>query len=206
MQVQNVGLSQNNYSQKHNPNFTAIKSVKCDGLYKKYPELANELVTAFKKNPTAMEFCKKYDVDVVFYAVKQMQDAVESSIHIFFDNISKSKARKFFDKVLGKNEDKVVIHAWGNEYSLPRSLEKSTANLVVNISPERKVGDRFCGGLLDSHINAVDKEMQRVLKIKAQKTQEKEAPLVNKKETEKDLQNATFKLKDSIEKKKKKGS
>ena len=40
MQVQNVGLSQNNYSQKHNPNFTAIKSVKCDGLYKKYPELA----------------------------------------------------------------------------------------------------------------------------------------------------------------------
>ena len=73
MQVQNVGLSQNNYSQKHNPNFTAIKSVKCDGLYKKYPELANELVTAFKKNPTAMEFCKKYDVDVVFYAVKQMQ-------------------------------------------------------------------------------------------------------------------------------------
>ena len=48
--------------------------------------------------------------------------------------------------------------------------------------------------------------MQRVLKIKAQKTQEKEAPLVNKKETEKDLQNATFKLKDSIDSLIKKGS
>ena len=60
MQIQNVSLSQNNYSQKHNPNFTAIRSIKCEGLYKKYPEYANHLVEAFKKNPIAIEFCKKY--------------------------------------------------------------------------------------------------------------------------------------------------
>ena len=37
-----------------------------------------------------------------------MQDAVESSIHIFFDNISKSKVRKFFNKPTGNNDDKIV--------------------------------------------------------------------------------------------------
>ena len=77
MQVQNITLTQNNYSsQRHNPNFTAIKSVKCDGLYKKYPELANELIEALKQNPKAMEFCKKYDVDIIFYAIKQYQNSV----------------------------------------------------------------------------------------------------------------------------------
>ncbi len=39
MQIQNVTLAQNNYSQRHNPNFTSIKSVKCEGLYKKLQSL-----------------------------------------------------------------------------------------------------------------------------------------------------------------------
>lgn len=72
MQIQNVTLAQNNYSQRHNPNFTSIKSVKCEGLYKKTPELATDVVEAFKANPKAMEFCRKYDVDIVFYAFKDM--------------------------------------------------------------------------------------------------------------------------------------
>lgn len=45
MQVQNV----NNYSQMNNPNFTSIKGVRCEGLYKKYPEFADALVTAFQE-------------------------------------------------------------------------------------------------------------------------------------------------------------
>lgn len=195
MQVQNVGLSQNNYSQKHNPNFTAIKSVKCDGLYKKYPELANELVTAFKKNPTAMEFCKKHDVDIVFYAVKQMQDAVESSIHIFFDNISKSKARKFFDKLVGNNDDKIVLHAWANNYSLPSSMEQSTQRLVEYISPERKIGDRYRGGMLDSHIKSADERIQKVINEKRQDKYVQAQPV---KASKSGLEEKQAKLQDSI--------
>ena len=54
MQVQNV----NNYSQMNNPNFTSIKSVRCEGLYKKYPEFADALVTAFKKIQKLWSFAK----------------------------------------------------------------------------------------------------------------------------------------------------
>lgn len=175
MQIQNVTLSQNNYSQKHNPNFTAIRSVKCEGLYKKYPELANNLVSAFKENPTAMAFCKKYDVDIVFAAIKQMQDTVESSIHIVFDNISKSKVRRFFEGVLGKNDDKVVLHAWGNEYSLPCSIEKSTQNLAEHISPEVKTAEGYRGGMLDSHLKNAEERIQTALNKRLEKISKKKA-------------------------------
>lgn len=123
----------------------------------------------FKKNPKAMEFCKKYDVNIVFHAVKQMQDAVASSINIFFDNVAKSKPRKFFDKLTGNTDDKVVLHAWGNKYSLPQSLKESTVELIDKISPERKVGDSYRGGMLDSHLKLADEEMQKIISEKSKK-------------------------------------
>ena len=46
MQIQRVTSSQyENFNNKNsiNPNFTSIKSVKCEGLYKKYPEFAYKL-------------------------------------------------------------------------------------------------------------------------------------------------------------------
>ncbi len=198
MQIQNVSLSQNNYSQKHNPNFTAIRSIKCEGLYKKYPEYANHLVEAFKKNPIAIEFCKKYDVDIVFHAVKQMQDAVESSIHIFFDNISKSKVRKFFNKLAGNNDDKIVLHAWANNYSLSRNMEQSTQKLVEYISPERKVGDHYRGGMLDSHIKSADERMQKVINEKSKKKQDKYVQAQAAKASKSSLDEKQSRLQDSI--------
>ena len=101
MQINNMTSQPNNSSNKYNPNFTSNKSIKSEGMYKKYPQFANSLVESFQKNPKAIEFCKKYDEDFVFYAVKQMRDSVQSSVHIFFDNIAKSKTRKLFDKLAG---------------------------------------------------------------------------------------------------------
>lgn len=206
MQVQNVGLYQNNCSQKRNPNFTSIKSVRCEGLYKKYPEMAKSLVDAFKENPKAMEFCEKYDVDIVFHAMKQMQDSVESSIHIFFDNISKSKARKFFDKLTGNTDDKVVLHAWGNEYSIPGSLKASTVELIDNISPERKVADGFRGGMLDSHLRSADEKIQKTLSEKSKKAMDKAEQVQAAKESKDILKAERSELQKSIDELMKKGS
>ena len=65
MQIQNnLSFNNNNYSKcsKSNLNFTAIKSIQCQGLYTKAPEYGKELLEAFNKNPVAMDFCKKYDL------------------------------------------------------------------------------------------------------------------------------------------------
>lgn len=202
MQVQNV----NNYSQMNNPNFTSIKSVRCEGLYKKYPEFADALVTAFQENPKAMEFFKKYDVNIVFHAVKQMQDAVASSINIFFDNVAKSKPRKFFDKLTGNTDDKVVLHAWGNKYSLPQSLKESTVELIDKISPERKVGDSYRGGMLDSHLKLADEEMQKIISEKSKKNLDKYVQAQAAKASKARFEAKGSKLQNSIDELIKKGS
>ena len=50
------------------PNFKAIKSIKSAGLYKNQPRLVQGLVETFQTNKTAMDFCKKYDVDIATIA------------------------------------------------------------------------------------------------------------------------------------------
>ena len=116
MQINSIS-NQNNRS---NTSFTGIKSIQYRGLYKKAPELSKDLVEAFKQNPKAMDFCKKYDVDIVFYAVKETVDFIKSSIHIFYENPTNSKFRKFINMLNGK-KDSISTLGWGKY-----ELEKST--------------------------------------------------------------------------------
>ena len=80
MQIYNVMSNPNQTT----PNFKAIKSAKCEGLYKDYPSYGKNLVETFKKNPTAMKFCKKYDVNLVFHACKDMMNSVRSTLLLTF--------------------------------------------------------------------------------------------------------------------------
>ena len=93
MNIVNSNYTQNN--NRYNQSFTSIKNVKCKGLYAKYPELGKELVDTFKNNSKVMEFCKKYDVDVIFHAMKHGSDSVESAVGILYDNGAKSKFKQF---------------------------------------------------------------------------------------------------------------
>lgn len=67
MQIQRI----NNHSQNYNPNFSAIKSVKYNGLFKKlsdcdkkeYKEIIEKSLREF---PEFMDYCNKHDVDIIF--------------------------------------------------------------------------------------------------------------------------------------------
>lgn len=156
---------------KSNPNFTSIRSIKCSGLYKKHPEYGQELVDAFKKSPKAMEFCKKYDVDIVFYAAKERMAAVNSEIHVFFDDISRGKFKRFFDAINGKKED-VTIGCFSNEYDVEKSLHKSTRELIDRILPKSAGTNKNQNGLFDSHLKYADERVQEALDKKAQKLEQ----------------------------------
>ena len=139
------------------PNFKAIKTVKCEGLYKQFPKYGNELIDTFKKNPKAMEFCKKYDVNLVFYACKEAMNSVASSILIFFENPTKNK----FLGIFGSKQDKIDITGWGNENDTEKSLEAST-NQLVDYMLESTEG-KPVSGLLNQHLKLRDNEIQKIL-------------------------------------------
>ncbi len=139
------------------PNFKAIKSVKCEGLYKEFPRYGKDLVETFKKNPTAMEFCRKYDVDLVFHACKDMLNSVKSTILLIFENPTKSKFLGF----LGSRKDKIELSGYGNAYNYDSSLKAST-NTLIDYMSDSTTG-KPVSGLLDSHIKLKEKEINDIL-------------------------------------------
>ncbi len=194
MQITNNYASQN---KRYNQSFTSIKSVRCEGLYRKYPELGKELVETFKENPKVMDFCKKYNVDVVFHAVKHGIDGVESSVNVFYENVAKSKIKKFFD-FFSNSEDKVVIHSWGNEFDLYKSLNEATENLKAAMSPEN-VRSRRSTGLLESHMQTARESMEEILAKKAKAAQDKMDKLDSKTQMKKQKLDEKSKLNDAID-------
>lgn len=175
------------------PNFKAIKSVRCEGLYKKYPEYGQELVDTFRKNSKAMEFCKKYDVDIIFHACELAVAETESSIHILFKN----PAKKLFFGILGNTKDEIAIYGFGNQYDEKLSVYQSTTDLKNNITENVSVKT---SGFLNAYIKIKEEEIQETLDKKV-------AKLAQKQEKSKTIQNSknkivadTEKLQDSIQK------
>ena len=192
MQINNINQNYNN------TNFQAIKSVKCRGLYEKYPELGQQLVDTFSKCKEAMDFCKKYDSDIVFYAKKYGYDSVESSIHIFYDNPALSKLKKFF-KFLNSSEDKVELTAWGNpHYDLAESVQNATNTLCSYMRPWNKSINPQ-GGLLSSHIESADSDIQTVLAQRAGKIEKKIAKAESAKNMKIQLEDNKAKLDGAIQ-------
>ena len=181
---------------KTNPAFGAIKKVSCEGLYKKFPELGKELVDTFQKNPKAMEFCKKYDVSIVFNAINNGMKAVESSLYIFYDNISKSKFSRLF---LNTADDKINITAMNNEFNVYESLKKSTSELKGMMMPESSDVKRFGNGVLDAHIKYADENIQNALNKKAQKNAAKLSKIEEKNAARNELKENSGKLNEAIQ-------
>lgn len=153
MQIHNIMPNTNQTT----PNFKAIKSVKCEGLYKDFPRYGIQLVETFKKNPVAIQFCKKYDANLVFYACKDVMNSVRSSLLLFFENPAKSKILGF----LGSKKDKIELSGYGNAYDINSSLKASTNQLTdyMLYSTEGKP----VSGVLNSHIKLKEEEIANKL-------------------------------------------
>lgn len=190
MQIQNIQLTNLN---NQNTNFKSIKKIELCGLYKKNPELGNKLIDTFRRNPEAMEFCKKYDVSVYFDALKDNYNRVKTSLYIFYDNPAVSKVKKFF-KFLNSSEDKINIQ--GYDYG----LEESTNALMDHMLPSNYSSRKGnATGVLSSNIEYADGKIQEILNKKAAKKAaaiNKESEIAAKKE---ELQTATEKLNSSIQ-------
>ncbi len=140
-----------------------------------------------------MEFCKKYDVSVVFHAMKDNFDSAKASVCIFYDNIAKSKMKKLLN-FFNDSDDKVVISSWGKDYNLNKSLREATNSLKHAISPENPSA-KYQTGLLNAHLEVADRKIQEILTHNVEVKQKK----LNK-ISEKEILNTS--IKDLIDKSK----
>ena len=171
------------------PNFKAIKSVKFDGLYKTFPKQAKEMVDTFKENKVAMDFCKKYDTDIVFYAVRKNIHAVNNAILMFFNNPAKKK----FLGIFGSKRDKISLSTYSNEFELEKSFTNSVnrlKNFMINDKEK---------GLLISHINNKEKEINKVLSLKNDELIKKQTKKAAKQQAKLNFKNDSKNLDQSIQ-------
>ena len=122
-------IQQNSKSTKgHCTSFKAIKSIKCKGLYKKNSQYAQELVEAIKDNNTAMNFCKKYDVDVVLG-----REHTRTYLCMNFINPIKSK----FLGILGSKKDSIIVeYYYDNFIDANNRLKNNIAEVIGKPIPE----------------------------------------------------------------------
>lgn len=167
--------------------FKSIKSIKLKGQYKNNaPELGQKLIDTFKKNPKAMDFCKKHDVNIVFNA--HVNDGeypifpgVESSLYIFYDNPAVNKVKQFFKSLsLNGGDDKIFLFAWGG---ITDNLNTVTQALIKQILPNQPgIGN------LDFQIELAEKKIDEDM-----------AKKLNKKELKKESKETRQKLEDTIQ-------
>lgn len=123
----------NPIQQNNSPNFHSIKSIKCNGLYKKYPYKAKNLLDAFSKNQVAMSFCKEHDVDIVLAATHESA-GILSSLKMIFVDPTKSKILGIF----GSNKSSVMVYGTSRESeeifeTEEEILERATQNVITDI-------------------------------------------------------------------------
>ena len=120
------------------PNFKAIKSIECKGLYKKYSHYSKDLYTSLQKNVAAMDFCKKYDVDIVFDAKQKVfgggYDYVISSVQMLFNRPVKKRFLGFWKT----QKDEIKIASYYQDFDIKNALENATRKLKNYISESRK--------------------------------------------------------------------
>ena len=114
-------------------------------------------VIRYRKNPTAMQFCKKYDVDLVFHACKDMMNSVRSTLLLSFENPAKSKFLGF----LGSRKDKIELSGYGNAYDTRSSLKTST-NQLMDYMLDSTEG-KPVSGVLNSHIKLKEEQIADTL-------------------------------------------
>ncbi len=146
-----------NYYMNNALAFGAIKSVKCTGLYEQFPDLGKDLVDTFQSNPKAMDFCKKYDVDLVFSAIKTGWSSVQTTLHVFYDDLSKGKFKKFWQG-LTSSPDEVSVASFSGSYNInyEDSLKATTLSLKQMIAPP---GTKGYKGTLDKFLKEADDKL-----------------------------------------------
>ncbi len=77
--------------------FKAIKGIKYTGLYRQYPEFADDLIKTFKSNKIIADFYTKNDVRITLDAeFKNGLYAVENSLSVVYKSIHEKKTLKKF--------------------------------------------------------------------------------------------------------------
>jgi predicted RNA-binding protein YlqC (UPF0109 family) len=125
--------------------------------------------------------------------------SVESSMHMFYDDITKCFVRKFFESIF--EDGNIQLRLFSDKYNVVDSLKDSTKVLKEAIISNTNVqSTKTRNGMLDLELKLADEDMQKVISKKTQKLQAHEMKIQAKKAKAEAKNDAKNKLKEDTEK------
>lgn len=182
MQVQRI----NNYP-NYNPNFSAIKSIQYQGLFKKLPQwqmknYKETIEKSLREFPEFMDYCNKHDVDIIFDTkvkdfvaphMKGFDSGYNISIilKIVYErlwNTENGSANEFLRKIfLNPIEQRVVVeHTFKQEGS--ELSDNTINNFIKNINKDghtsiiKKIKNANLEILKETEPDAFKKEQEQI--------------------------------------------
>jgi hypothetical protein len=158
-----------------NVNFQRIRSINCEGLFKKYPRASREVLDSFKSSAKAMQFCDTHDVDIFLRTCKLEMGAVDSEFIMLYKNLAPESGSiaKLLHKI--KSPKRIRIGTYNNAFDTTESFKNGVTKLKQNLSPYEP-NEKF-SGVLESHIDYVTKEEDALLKKQTEQSVRKENKL-----------------------------
>lgn len=159
-------------------NFKAIKGIKCYGLYKTNHSHRMNLIKSLHKNKTVMDFCNKYDVNIIFDAYKEASNIICSQISILFKNPTKKGLFSLFNG----QKDRITTLGISNAFEQETALKESTSKLIDRISEEEGTLSYF----VKEKDNSIQKYIENKNAKKIKKSQEKHRKEIIKQKEQKE--------------------
>jgi hypothetical protein len=145
-----------------NVNFQGIRSINCEGLFKKYPQASREILESFKSSTKAMQFCNTHDVDIFLRTCELEMGAIDSEFIMLYKNLAPESG--FMNKLLHKikSPKSIRIGTYNNAYDKIKSFNNGVEKLKQHVSPYEP-NEKF-SGVLEAHISYATKEEDKLLK------------------------------------------
>lgn len=155
---------------QNNTNFEALRSIDFARKLSKKPQAQEKLLDAIQMNSSLQNFCKKFDVNLVFDAFEDGYNRGVSRMAVVYKDLP-DKSKSFFEKVKNafKSYEPIVIS--GYDYTIDGAIN----DLSTRISSQQD-------GIFDYTVDKIYEEKLAKEKAEANMRAQKEKELAEKTE------------------------
>ena len=173
---------------QNNANFGALKSIDFARKLAKNPQAQEKLLDAIQLNSSLQNFCKKFDVNLVFDAFEDGYNRGVSRMAVIYKDLP-DKSKTFFEKLKDTFKAREPIVISGYDYTLGGAID----DLTTRISSQQD-------GIFDYTVDKVYEEKLAKEKAEANLKAKKEKELAEKTELQRAQEKVNERIKNLLNK------
>ena len=156
----NMQISQINNA---DTNFKALKGIYTEGIYKKYPKQAGNVLKELKANKKVMDFCQRYETEVHLSGTASSYSGYDTKLRVTYKPLpSKNKFKNFMQSIAKIFKTEKAINCVG--FGL--CMDEASDHLIKGINENGTLNKQ----IMNIENDVKDKAMTKAVKMKKRET------------------------------------